>query len=90
MRGKNYYRHQTKEEMMARRFPHGVGPEGKAMAERLIEIGFKKLAMKYHPDLGGSQEEMTRLNEVRRRLHFVFGRSHEKPDIPKPAKARRR
>jgi curved DNA-binding protein CbpA len=32
------------------------GPEAKAMAERLIDIGFKKLAMQLHPDRGGSQE----------------------------------
>ena len=34
----------------------------------LIDIGFKALAMKLHPDKGGSQKEMTRLSRVRDRL----------------------
>lgn len=37
-------------------------------ALRLVDIGYKELAKKLHPDLGGSQEEMTRLNKVREHL----------------------
>jgi hypothetical protein len=50
-----------------------IASEESKIAVRMIDIGFKELAKKLHPDLGGSQEEMTRLSEVRRRLKFVFG-----------------
>jgi hypothetical protein len=36
-----------------------------ALATKLIERGYKALAAELHPDKGGSQEDMTRLNEVR-------------------------
>jgi hypothetical protein len=35
---------------------------------RLIDIGYKRLAREFHPDLSGSSEEMVRLNLVRERL----------------------
>src|SRR5262252_7757014 len=35
------------------------------LAHNLIEIGFKALALKLHPDRGGSREGMARLNRVR-------------------------
>lgn len=36
---------------------------------RLIDIGFKVLALEFHPDkMGGTREAMTRLNRVRDRL----------------------
>lgn len=35
------------------------------LALRLIDIGFRALAEKLHPDKGGSAEAMTRLNRVR-------------------------
>jgi hypothetical protein len=35
------------------------------LGRQLIEIGYKVLASKLHPDHGGSQEGMTRLNKVR-------------------------
>src|SRR5262245_30591429 len=38
------------------------------LADQLIDIGYKVLATKLHPDKGGSREAMARLNEVRRRL----------------------
>lgn len=38
------------------------------LANQLIDIGYKVLATKLHPDHGGSREAMSRLNEVRRRL----------------------
>jgi hypothetical protein len=38
------------------------------LALQLINIGFKALATKLHPDKGGSREAMARLNEVRNRL----------------------
>jgi len=38
------------------------------LALQLIDIGFKALATKLHPDKGGSPQAMTRLNQVRDRL----------------------
>lgn len=38
------------------------------LARQLIDIGYKTLATKLHPDKGGSREAMTRLNQVRDRL----------------------
>src|SRR5678809_1540495 len=38
------------------------------LAGRLIDIGYKVLAHKLHPDKGGSREAMVRLNAVRDRL----------------------
>jgi hypothetical protein len=44
------------------------------LARRLIDIGFKVLATELHPDkMGGSEDAMTRLNEVRNRLRQVYG-----------------
>ena len=40
----------------------------KQMALELIEAGFKMLALKLHPDKGGSDEAMRRLTEVYREL----------------------
>jgi hypothetical protein len=37
----------------------------KELALQLIDIGYKALATKLHPDKGGSAEAMTRLNQVR-------------------------
>jgi len=38
------------------------------LALQLIDIGYKALAAKLHPDKGGSREAMSRLNHVRDRL----------------------
>jgi hypothetical protein len=38
------------------------------LALKLIDIGYKALATKLHPDKGGSREAMSRLNAVRTRL----------------------
>lgn len=38
------------------------------LALQLIDIGFKALASKLHPDKGGSRDAMSRLNRVRDRL----------------------
>lgn len=38
------------------------------LALQLIDIGYKALATKLHPDKGGSKEAMVRLNQVRDRL----------------------
>ena len=40
----------------------------KKLALQLIDIGFKALAAKLHPDKGGSRDAMSRLNRVRARL----------------------
>jgi hypothetical protein len=39
-----------------------------ALGLRLIDIGYKAVARQCHPDLGGSAEQMARLNVVRERL----------------------
>jgi hypothetical protein len=44
----------------------------KALAKRLIDIGYKVLAKELHPDSGGNREAMTRLSEVKRRLYRSF------------------
>jgi hypothetical protein len=45
------------------------------LAAQLIDIGFKVLASKLHPDKGGSPEAMTLLNEVRDELkHHAWRR----------------
>ena len=38
------------------------------LALQLIDIGFKALASKLHPDKGGSKDAMARLNRVRKQL----------------------
>jgi hypothetical protein len=38
------------------------------LALQLIDIGYKALATKLHPDKGGSREAMSRLNQARDRL----------------------
>jgi len=38
------------------------------LSHQLIDIGYKVLAAKLHPDKGGSAEAMARLNQVRRTL----------------------
>ena len=41
------------------------------MALELIDVGFKALATRLHPDRGGSKEAMARLNRVRNELKGV-------------------
>lgn len=41
------------------------------LALELIDIGYKALATRLHPDRGGSREAMTRLNRVREELRDV-------------------
>jgi hypothetical protein len=41
------------------------------IALELIDVGFKALATRLHPDRGGSKEAMTRLNRVRDELKGV-------------------
>lgn len=43
-------------------------PTETEIALELIHAGFKKIAAKYHPDLGGDTERMQRLNAVRAKL----------------------
>jgi hypothetical protein len=40
----------------------------KQLAHQLVDIGYRVLAARLHPDKGGSHEAMARLNNVRRRL----------------------
>ena len=45
------------------------------LAFKVIDIGFKVLATKLHPDKGGSTEAMTRLNNIRQSLkEFTVGK----------------
>jgi hypothetical protein len=41
------------------------------LALELIDIGFKALATRLHPDRGGSKDAMRRLNRVRDELKTV-------------------
>lgn len=41
------------------------------LAEELIDIGYRALATKLHPDLGGSKDAMARLNRVRDELKQI-------------------
>jgi hypothetical protein len=41
------------------------------LAVELVDIGFKALATRLHPDHGGSEQAMRRLNRVRRELKSV-------------------
>jgi hypothetical protein len=41
------------------------------IALELIDVGFKALATRLHPDRGGSKEAMARLNRVRKELKGV-------------------
>ena len=43
------------------------------LAEELIDIGYRALATRLHPDRGGSKEAMTRLNRVRDELKEIAG-----------------
>lgn len=43
----------------------------RALAIELIDIGFKALATRLHPDHGGTHDAMRRLNAVRRALNTV-------------------
>jgi len=43
------------------------------LARKIIQVGYRVLARELHPDLGGSKDAMTRLNEVRGRLNDVYG-----------------
>jgi hypothetical protein len=38
------------------------------LAEELVDIGYRALATRLHPDRGGSKDAMTRLNRVREEL----------------------
>jgi hypothetical protein len=44
------------------------------LAYELIEIGFKAMAMRLHPDRGGSKDAMRRLNRVREELNVAAAR----------------
>lgn len=41
------------------------------MAEELIDIGYRGMATKVHPDVGGSKVAMTRLNRIRDELKQI-------------------
>ena len=46
-------------------------PEG-TKDEALIKKNFKKLTLKYHPDLGGSHEKMVELNQAKDRIDLAL------------------
>jgi ParB-like chromosome segregation protein Spo0J len=43
------------------------------MMLNIVDTGYRTLARKFHPDKGGSTDDMARLNEARRRLCHNFG-----------------
>jgi len=47
-------------------------PELKDMLRKLVKVGYRELAKKYHPDVNGSNSEMSKLNNVKDLLlHMV-------------------
>lgn len=56
-------------------------PYDRRPGERIISIGFRELAMKLHPDHGGSAEEFARLLRIRDRLRFVNGSLKKRPGV---------
>jgi len=52
----------------------------------LVSAGYKALAVKCHPDTGGSLADMTRLNAARDRLRRML--APPPPPRPKPKKRR--
>jgi hypothetical protein len=42
------------------------------LAKQLIDIGYKALATKLHPDKGGNRAAMSRLNTVKKKLQSVY------------------
>lgn len=55
----------------ARQVRHDETELHRELALELIELGFKALATRLHPDHGGSEAAMRRLNRVRRELKSV-------------------
>jgi YesN/AraC family two-component response regulator len=45
--------------------------EDRKLMSQIIDSGFKALAIKFHPDKGGSTDMMTRLNKMRDRLKRI-------------------
>ena len=58
----------------SRRIKEGLA-EIPRLANLMVDIGYKELARKLHPDVGGSHEEMARLNAARQRLRRYSGAS---------------
>jgi hypothetical protein len=52
-----------------------------ALKLRIVDTGYKKLALTFHPDIGGSHEDMQRLNKARDGLREQAGLSKS---LPKP------
>jgi len=48
--------------------PVGISNEVKAMAKQVIDSGYRTLAQRFHPDLGGRHMDMVNLNEARKWL----------------------
>src|SRR5262245_38348988 len=50
-----------------------LAPQDRQLAEQLIDVGYKILARRLHPDHGGSHEDMVRLVAVRNHFLRVAG-----------------
>lgn len=48
------------------------------MAKKVFNVGFRKLAMKYHPDHGGDSKKMKRLNSLKQDLDNNFFKKQTK------------
>ena len=46
----------------------GLPKHGTDLTTKAINDAFKSLAKQHHPDLGGTAEQMTRINEAKKRL----------------------
>lgn len=48
-------------------------PEELEMIQGIISAGYKKMATKYHPDRGGTDEQMKMLNNINDKLKAIYG-----------------
>lgn len=48
-------------------------PEELGMIQGIISAGYKKMATKYHPDRGGTDEQMKMLNNINDKLKAIYG-----------------
>lgn len=53
--------------------PSNFSDEETELIREIISAGFKKVATKYHPDRGGTDEQMKMLNNVNDKLKGIYG-----------------
>ena len=53
--------------------PSNFSDEETEVIREIISAGFKKMATKYHPDRGGTDEQMKMLNHIHDKLKAIYG-----------------